>query len=126
VQSVYNAFAAGDVPTVLAAFAADMEWKEAEGFIYADGNPYIGGNAILASVFARLATEWDNFAAKPFRFHDAGSVIIAEGRYTGTYKNTGAPIDAQFAHLWTVANGKITHFQQYTDTLQAARVTATI
>jgi hypothetical protein len=43
-----------------------------------------------------------------------------EGRYTGKYKKTGKAIDAQVAHVWTLKDGKITNFQQYTDTKQVA------
>jgi ketosteroid isomerase-like protein len=43
---------------------------------------------------------------------------VTEGRYTGTYKATGRRIDAQFAHVWRISDGKVSGFQQYTDTAQ--------
>ena len=121
IRSLYGAFAKGDVPTVLGAFDPAAEWREADNFLYADGNPYIGPGAILQGVFLRLATEWDGFAANPQQYFDAGESIIVTGRYSGAYKATGKKIDAQFAHFWTLADGKVTRFQQYTDTLQAAQ-----
>ena len=36
---------------------------------------------------------------------------------------TGKPLDAQVTHIWDFANGKITRFQQYTDTWQFAQLT---
>jgi ketosteroid isomerase-like protein len=36
-------------------------------------------------------------------------------------KKTGTPIDAQFAHVWHVRDGKVMRFQQYTDTRQWAQ-----
>jgi uncharacterized protein len=123
IQDLYRAFAKGDVPTVLGTLAPDMEWREAEGFVYADGNPYVGPNAILNGVFMRLATEWEGFTATPENFHDAGSTVIATGRYTGTFRATGKKINAQFAHIWTLKHGKAASFQQYTDTLQSTKVT---
>ena len=125
IRNLYAAFAKGDVPGVLGAMAADMEWREADHFLYADGNPYVGPNAILNGVFMRLVTEWNGFAATPQQFHDAGDTVIVTGRYTGVYKATGKALDAQFAHVWTLQQGKATHFQQYTDTLQAAQVAKT-
>jgi ketosteroid isomerase-like protein len=121
VRSLYAAFAAGDVPTVLGAFTPDAEWREADNFIYADGNPYIGPGAILQGVFMRIGTEWIGFAANPAQFLDAGETVIATGRYTGVYKSSGKSIDAQFAHFWTLRDGKVTRFQQYADTLQVAQ-----
>ena len=54
-------------------------------------------------------------------FSMPASTVIVTGRYSGAYKATGKKIDAQFAHFWTLADGKVTRFQQYTDTLQAAQ-----
>ncbi len=121
VRSLYAAIAKGDVPTVLGLLALNVEWREADNFIYADGNPYVGPSAVLQGVFLRLATEWDGFAAAPQQFHDAGDTVIVTGRYTAAYKATGKKIDAQFAHFWTLADGKVTRFQQYADTLQTAQ-----
>ena len=121
IRSLYEAFGRGDVPAVLASFAPDIRWQEAEGFVYADGNPYVGPDAILQGVFGRLATEWDGFTVTPDSYLDAGEAVVVQGHYTGAFKATGRPIRAQLAHVWTVRDGKIVAFQQYTDTFQFAR-----
>ena len=123
VRAIYAAFAAGDVPGVLGRMNPDMVWNEAENFPYADGNPYVGPEAVLHGVFARIGAEWDGFEAAPEEILDAGDAVVALGRYRGTFKATGNKLDAQLAHVWRVAGGKAVSFQQYTDTLQAARVT---
>jgi len=123
VRAIYTAFAAGDVPGVLGRMSPDMVWNEAENFPYADGNPYVGPEAVLHGVFARIGAEWDGFEAAPDEILDAGDTVVALGRYRGTFKATGNRLDAQLAHVWRVAGGKAVSFQQYTDTLQAARVT---
>ena len=123
VKGIYQAFAAGDVPAVVAAMSADIEWNEAENFPYADGNPYRGPDAVLGGVFARIGGEWDGFSVVPEQFHEAGDTVIMTGRYTGTYNATGRPINAQVAHFWTLADGKAVRFQQLVDTLAAARCT---
>ena len=123
IRGIYAAFAVGDVPAVLGAMSEDMVWNEAENFPYADGNPYRGHDAILGGVFARLGAEWDGFAALPEEFLDAGDTIVVLGRYRGSHKATGRSLDAQLAHVWRLKDGKAVAFQQYTDTLQAARAT---
>lgn len=122
VRAIYAAFGAGDVPGVVARMAPGIEWNEAESFPYADGNPYRGPDAILGGVFARLGSEWDGFAAVPEEFLDAGDAVVVLGRYRGTFKATGRALDAQMVHVWRIEGGKAARFQQYTDTLQAARV----
>jgi ketosteroid isomerase-like protein len=118
-QDLYAAFGRGDVPTVLGAMAPDVRWYEAEGNPYMpSGDAWEGPDAIVANLFAKLAEEWNGFTVHPVAFHDAGDTVTVEGRYTGEYKQTGQAIDAQFCHVWTLAGGKITKFQQYADTGQ--------
>ncbi len=121
VQGIYDAFAKGDVPAVLGAFDAEVEWREAEGFLYADGNPYLGPQAVAEGVFQRLGADIENLSVVPERFIDGGEAVAVEGRYRGTMKATGIPVDAQFAHVWTLRGGKVVRFQQYTDTGQWTR-----
>jgi uncharacterized protein len=126
IRAIYDAFALGDVAGVLGRMSPDIVWNEAENFPYADRSPYVGPDAIANGVFARLIGEWDGFAAAPEEFLDAGDAVVVTGRYLGAYKATGKSIHAQFVHMWRVASGKAVRFQQYTDTLQAARVTGAI
>jgi ketosteroid isomerase-like protein len=121
IQSLYAAFARGDGPAVLASMDPAIVWNEAENFLYADRNPYVGHAAVAEGIFFRLATEWDHFQALPSEFLDAGDTVVVLGYYKATYKATGAPLNAQFAHIWRLRDAKITAFQQYTDTAQAAR-----
>jgi ketosteroid isomerase-like protein len=123
VKGIYHAFGTGDVPAATSAMSADIEWNEAENFPYADGNPYIGPEAILGGVFARLASEWDGFRAEPEQFFDAGETVIVTGRYHGTWCGTGRAMNPQVAHFWTLAEGKVVRFQQLVDTLAVARAT---
>jgi ketosteroid isomerase-like protein len=122
VRAIYAAFAAGDMPGVLSLVSPDIVWNEAENFPYADGNPYLGAEAVLQGVFARIGAEWDGFGATPDEILDAGDTVVVLGRYRGTFKGTGKRLDAQLAHVWRIAGGKAARFQQYTDTLQTAQV----
>lgn len=121
IRGLYNAFSAGDVPGVLGVMSPDIVWMEAENFPYADGNPYVGPQAVLEGVFARCIGEWDGFAVEIDEILDAGDTIVAFGRYTGTYKATGKPQNTQLVHVWRIEDGKIAAYQQHADTLQVAR-----
>jgi len=121
VEAIYNAFAEGDVEAVLGAMADGIVWNEAENFIYADGNPYEGPQGVAEGVFGRLGAEWDNWTLEDKTFYPSnGSNVVVTGRYKATNKASGKKLDAPFVHLWTVDEGKVTRFQQYTDTKQAA------
>ena len=123
VKSIYQAFAEGDVPSVLGALSPEIDWTEAEGFPYA--GTYHGPSAVLTGVFMRLGTEWDGFAAVPEEFIDGGDTVVALGKYSGTYKATGKSFQANFAHVWKVQDGKAIRFIQYVDTLLVNRALQT-
>ncbi len=118
IRTAYEAFGQGDIPKVLSLMDPNVQWHEAENNAYApDGEPFVGPEDILNKLFVRLGGEWDGFAATPSIWHDAGNTVVVEGRYTGTFKETGKSIDSHFCHVWTVRDGKIVKFQQYTDTV---------
>ena len=120
VDGLYQAFAKGDVPAVLAVMDAYIVWNEAEGFPYADRNPYIGSDAVLNGVFARIGAEWEYFNLTDIQLHEmSNNKVLATLRYKAKHKTTGKVIDSQTAHLWTLKDGKIVAFQQFTDTKQA-------
>ena len=115
IRGLYDAFAQGDVPAVLAAFDDDISWTEAEGFIY--GGTYIGANAVLENVFLKLGTEWEGFAAVPNKIVDGGDGnVISTGTYSGKFLATGKSVSVPFAHSWELSEGKVKKFTQYTDT----------
>lgn len=121
VQGMYDSFAKGDVPAVLASLDEEVVWNEAENFPYADGNPYIGHDAVVNGVFARLGSEWEYWNLVDMNlFETNGNMVLATGRYQAKNKKSGKKINAQFAHLWTLKDGKAVSFQQYADTKQVA------
>ena len=119
VKAVYEAFAKGDIFTVLGNLSPDIAWTEAEGFPY--GGTYHGPRAVLEGVFMRLGTEWTGFAAVPHEFVDGGDTIVALGKYSGVYKATNKSFQADFAHVWKLREGKAVRFVQYVDTLLVQR-----
>jgi uncharacterized protein len=115
VQSFYAALDRGDVPSVLGLLAPDVEWTEAERFPYYSGT-WHGADAVLHNLLEPLAQDWENFSATAEDFLVEGARVVSFGVYAGTYKQTGKSMTAQFAHRWTVRDGKIASFWMYTDT----------
>ncbi|MBD0776698.1 ester cyclase [Maribacter sp. ANRC-HE7] len=121
INTLYDAFAAGDIPAVLDLMDAKVVWHEAEGNAYADGNPYKGPEAVSNGVFARIGKDYDYFNLTNIQLHEmSGNQILATLRYQAKSKKNGTVIDAQVAHHWFLKNGKIIGFQQYVETKQLA------
>src|ERR1700733_14952369 len=120
VKGVYGAFAQGDVPAVLDAFADDIEWFEAEGMPY--GGLYRGGEAVAQNVFGPMSEDVDGFAVTPEELIAAASPAAAVVRYTGPGKATGKPLDEPAVHVWEIRDGKLARFRQFIDTVKFAEV----
>jgi uncharacterized protein len=123
VRGIYEAFARGDIMAVLAAFHEQIEWNEAEHFTYWPGSAFVGPQAVLDGVIARIPQDLDGFRMDVSRIVASGDTVLVEARYRATAKATGKPIDAQVAHVWDLRDGKVVRFQQYTDTWQFAQAT---
>lgn len=121
VDNLYKAFAKGDIPAVLGAMDAKIVWNEAESNALADGNPYIGPDAVLNGVFVRLGGQHEYFNLENVQLHGMdNNQVLATLRYDAKFKESGKAYNAQVAHLWTLKDGKIIGFQQYVDTKKLA------
>lgn len=104
---------------LMAVLHPQVEWTEAEGFPYA--GTYVGVDALMAGVFSRLAGEWIDYRAQVHTYLADGDRVAAFGLYSGTYKATGKSMQAAFAHLYEIQEGKILRMTQYVDTVMVAR-----
>jgi ketosteroid isomerase-like protein len=120
VKTVYDAFARGDVPAVLGAFADDIEWFEAEGMPY--GGLHRGPNAVAQNVFGPIAADNEGFAVTPEEYIGSGDTVAAVVRYTGTGNATGKVLDLPAVHVWDIRDGKLARFRQFIDTVKYAEV----
>ncbi|MED1115675.1 nuclear transport factor 2 family protein [Bacillus paramycoides] len=115
IRSTYEGSASSNAKNLAEALSRKVEWTEAAGFPY-DGT-YIGVEAVMKNVFSRLGSEWNDYKANVNTYHEVNGkdVIIAEGVYSGVYKETGKSFEADFVHVWKLENGKIVKFKQYVD-----------
>jgi uncharacterized protein len=118
VRSFYAALARRDAQLFAELLDPQIEWSAAENFLYAYQSPYVGVDAVLKLIFGRLSEDWDDFSISPGEILGGGQIVIASGRFRGTFKLNRAPIDAQFVQVFHFKNGKVAKCQMYTDTAQ--------
>lgn len=117
IQDGYKKFAEQDIEGVLAMFDAGMKWHECNGFPFIEGDGiYIGPESILKNIFAMIPEYYENFNIDVTDFIASGDKVIMQGFYEGIWKETGKEFKANAAHIWTLKNGKATHFFQAVDT----------
>ena len=117
IKQGYSNFATGNVKAVLANFHPQIEWNECKGMPFVKGNGlYIGIEAIVTNVFMNLPVYFDGFNIAVNEIFGADDKVVMVGYYQGTNKATGHPFKANATHVWTLKDGKMTHFFQATDT----------
>jgi ketosteroid isomerase-like protein len=77
------------------------------------------GHRLLSKAFLLVPEDFENFTINIRRILPSDDAVVVEARYQATSaKASGKPLDAQVTHIWDFVDGKITRFQQYTDTWQ--------
>lgn len=114
VQRFYALLAAGDGAGALGLLDPDIEWTEAERTPYFAGTMR-GIDAVVSGLFVPLGRDFDNFTTVPHEFVAEGERVIAFGAYSGFAKRFGRTMSAPLVHSWTVSNGRLRRFLQYTD-----------
>ena len=61
-----------------------------------------GPDAVMENLFAKMGDDWETFTVHPKQFHDSGSAVTVEGRYSAKHKVSGKEMDCQVCHVWTV------------------------
>jgi len=117
VKELYSHFATGNVPGVLAFFDPAIEWHECKGMPFVKGDGiFTGPEAIVTNVFMNLPVHFDGFNVAVNEIFGADDKVVMVGYYQGTNKVTGNPFKANAIHVWTLNNGKVTHFVHAVDT----------
>jgi ketosteroid isomerase-like protein len=113
IQAVYAAYGRGDIQSMLESLSANVEW------IAAPVEPVAGtyrGRDEVAHFFRKVSDLTDFASFEPREYVAQGDRVLVLGHYRGTMKSTGRIFDCEWAMAFTVQDGKITQFQEFTDT----------
>lgn len=125
VRSLYDAFGRGDLQTILDNVDPAIEWvSNGSGETIPWGGTR-SGRAGVASFFQALGDNLDFEAFEPRQFLDAGDAVTVLGRSRARSKgNGGGTFDSEWAHIFTIRDGKVARFQEYYDTAAIERALA--
>lgn len=114
VKDGYAAFGRGDLPGLLSLLAEDIV-RDMPG----EGLPISGryrGRDGVASFFEKLRQEADIMEFQPREFLADGDRVLVVGWERMKIKTSGRGAEIDWVMSFTVRNGKIAAFRQYTDT----------
>lgn len=116
VQDAYAAFGRGDIPTLLGYMTDDIHWQPVIGT--AKHVPFSGerkGKASVAEFFKRVAESEDFQQFEPREFVAQGDTVVAIGHYRAVTKATGKSFESDFVMVFTLRDGKVATFREFTD-----------
>jgi uncharacterized protein len=115
VQQAYRDFQNGDIPALLDALSEDVEWvvPEVEGV---PGRGTWRGPEQVGEFFRNLSDTQESRQLELREFVAQGDKVVVLGHYVWHVKATGKEWESDFVHALSVRDGKMTRFQEYTDT----------
>jgi ketosteroid isomerase-like protein len=115
IQTVYQAFGRRDIPGILAHCAASVDWE----FVGPAKLGYAGrrtDHAGIEDFFAKVAEYDDIEAFEPREFIEQGDKVVVLGWEKSRARDTGKPFESEWAHVFTVKDGKISRWRGFFDT----------
>ncbi len=121
VQDAYAAFGSGDMPGMLALLTEDVQWDHAGP----SDIPWAGsfrGHDGVGKFFTAIGENCDFLAFEPQTFLADQDRVVVLGSERIKLKANGREWETPWCHVFTVKDGKVTAFREYTDTAAIAAV----
>jgi ketosteroid isomerase-like protein len=99
----YESLNERDIDATMAALAEDAEWHESE--VLPETGVYRGREAIRAFL-THFLDSWERFHQTVEEVQVAGDRVLLMIHLEATGKGSAADVDARYAHLWTVSDGR--------------------
>ncbi len=116
VQEAYANFKRGDIPALLNMMTTDVEW-------YLPGSPEVvpfagrrSGREQVGQFFSKLTELQETEQFEPREFIAQDDKVVALGNYRWRLRSNGRIYESEFAHVFTVRDGKVSKFHEYYDT----------
>ena len=121
VTAIYEAFGKGDIPTILAQMAPDVQWESwADNSAQRAGVPWLQarqGQEGVLSFFQYVGTQMQVTEFQVLSIMDGGHQIAVEFTIAANLSALGTHFRDEEIHLWTFnSEGKVSRLRHYTDT----------
>jgi uncharacterized protein len=109
-RAAYAAFAAGDLPGILAPLDPHIEWRAPS--VLPQGGEYHGHEGVIAFL-TKLAASWNEPVVEVDAVVESGDRVIVTGRTSGALN--GERVSYAFAHSWLFRDERAVSFTEYVD-----------
>jgi ketosteroid isomerase-like protein len=120
IRRLYEAFGKGDINTIIDHLASQFVWR----FDAPSSVPFAGDfktpDEVRRGFFGSLAETQKDQAVKPEEFIARDDNVVVIGRYSAVVTATNKRIDVPLVHVFTIQNGKVTRYLNFTDSATIA------
>lgn len=120
VMEGYREYQQGDIQNLLDRFCEDAEWSTPESELL----PFSGnfhGKSGIRQFFAEFDAAVQTTRFEPKQFIAEGDTVVVTGDAHRLAKATGRAYDSSWVHLFTLRDGKVARFEEFSDTAAIER-----
>ncbi len=120
VAKTYELFTSGDIETLLGMYSDDISWETPKVENMPFGGKISGRDKVTE--FFTILDEHEEFSVfEPTEFIAQGDRVVVLGNFLVRSKTTNKEYATDFAHIITVADGKVVSFYEFFDNAAAGR-----
>jgi ketosteroid isomerase-like protein len=119
-RTAYEGFGRRDLQAVLSVMDPDIEWDATDALAHTG---LYHGHAGVTEYIGSLAGVWEEFDLNPEQFTESGdgAHVMVLGSVKGRLAATGQDVEARFAHVLQLDDGKVTRLKVCLDRDAALR-----
>jgi ketosteroid isomerase-like protein len=111
-REAYEALNRGDIDTALGVLEPDAEWQEHSDL--PEAGTYRSRDAIRTFLLSYLDS-WEEFRQETEELIDSGDRVAVVLGMAARGKGSGIEVEARYAHLWTMHDGRGVRVDAYAD-----------
>lgn len=120
VQKLYTAFGAGDMPGILSSLSEDIDWIfNARPEDVPFGGHHQGHEGMI-KFFSTVGQTVEILEFGPTEINQMGDKVLVLGHEQVRVRATGKVFQSDWAHFFTVKNGKVVRLREFYDTASLA------
>ena len=115
VNQAYSNFKTGNINGILDLITDDVNWTLPQ----MEGVPFSGtrtGRASVGEFFQSVVSTQESLSFEPRELIAEGDKVVALGSYQWRVKSNSREFGGDFAHVFTIRDGKVVAFNEYMDT----------
>jgi uncharacterized protein len=118
IRASYAALNRGDVEGALEALHRDAVWRESREL---PGGDEFEGRAAIEEFLADFMQQWDVFQQQVESTVRKGDRLLVNIHLTAVGRGSGVEVNAHYAHVWTLRDGRGAEVDAYYDVDRALR-----